>query len=208
MIMNKIVIVFAVALSLVFTVNAQELSKEEKKEWAAKLKSMTPENFKLLVENKDKYKSEAENLQSEVNQLQADNDQLESEISDYKAAAAKAEEKAQQMEQAASQPAAPAAGGADYANYEQPTSKGVLFKVQVGAFKNFDITKYFDRHQNFSGEVDADGTMKYTLGVFSEYWEADKFKKYMREMGVKGAWIVSYKDGKRVNIKDVLEGAI
>lgn len=209
MIMNKIVIVFAVALSLVFTVNAQELSKEEKKEWAGKLKAMTPENFKLLVENKDKYKSESENLQSEVSQLQADNDQLESEISDYKAAASKAEEKAKQMEQTASQPAAaPATGGGDYASYEQPTSKGVLFKVQVGAFKNFDITKYFDRHQNFSGEVDADGTMKYTLGVFSEYWEADKFKKYMREMGVKGAWIVSYKDGKRVNIKDVLEGAI
>ena len=83
-----------------------------------------------------------------------------------------------------------------------------MFKVQVGAFKNFDLTKYFDRHQNFSGEVDADGTMKYTLGIFSDYWEADKFKKYMREMGVKGAWIVSYKDGKRVNIKEVLEGSI
>ena len=38
--------------------------------------------------------------------------------------------------------------------------------------------------------------------------QADTFKKYLREMGVKGAWIVAYKDGKRVPIKDVLEGVI
>ena len=211
-VMNRIVIAFAFVLGLTSFVSAQELSKEEKKEWASKLKSMTPENFKKLVENKDQYKSDAESLQGEVEQLQADNDQLQSEVGDYKAAAQAAEEKAAQMEAAASAPqtasADASASGAGYDNYESPTSKGVLFKVQVGAFKNFDITKYFERHQNFSGEVDADGTMKYTLGVFSEYWEADKFKKYMREMGVKGAWIVSYKDGKRVNIKDVLEGAL
>ena len=48
--------------------------------------------------------------------------------------------------------------------------------------------------------------MRYTLGEFRDYWEADKFKKYLREMGVKDAWIVPYKDGKRVPIKDVLEG--
>lgn len=211
--MNRIVIIFAFIIGFGTIVSAQDLSKEEKKEWSSKLKSMTPENFKKLVENKDKYKGEASTLQEQVDELQSDNDQLQSEIGDYKAAAQAAEEKAAQMESDASAPAvaesdAPASGEGSYDNYESPTSKGVIFKVQVGAFKNFDITKYFDRHQNFSGEVDSDGTMKYTLGSFSEYWEADKFKKYMREMGVKGAWIVSYKDGQRVNIKDVLEGAI
>ena len=30
----------------------------------------------------------------------------------------------------------------------------------------------------------------------------------MREMGVKDAWIVPYKDGQRVEIKDVLEGVL
>ena len=47
---------------------------------------------------------------------------------------------------------------------------------------------------------------KYTIGVFKDYWEADTFKKYVREMGVRDAWIVSYRDGQRVDIKDVLEG--
>ena len=36
----------------------------------------------------------------------------------------------------------------------------------------------------------------------------DKIKKYMRDMGVKDAWIVPFKDGQRVDIKDVLEGVV
>ena len=196
--MNKVVFALAVIITFGSMSFAQTLTKEEEKEWKKKLKSMSPATFKALVENKDKYKEDVINLQTRVDELESENEQISSEIEDYKAAAAAAEEKAQQ---AASAPVAASGGTATAA-------PGVVFKVQVGAFKNFDLTKYFDRHQNFSGEVDADGTMKYTLGIFSDYWEADKFKKYMREMGVKGAWIVSYKDGKRVNIKEVLEGSI
>lgn len=195
--MNKIFFALALVITLGSMSFAQEMTKEEKKEWGKKLKSMNPETFKALVENKDKYKEDVINLQTRVDELESENNQINAEITDYKAAAAATEEKAQQ------------AASAPVASTTSPTpTTGVVFKVQVGAFKSFDLTKYFDRHQNFSGEVDADGTMKYTLGIFSDYWEADKFKKYMREMGVKGAWIVSYKDGKRVNIKEVLEGSI
>ena len=84
---------------------------------------------------------------------------------------------------------------------------GVVFKVQIGAFRNKDLSKYFDNTENFSGETE-DGVQKITLGRFSDYWEADTFKKYLREMGVNDAWIVPYKDGVRVAMKDVLEGVI
>ena len=47
--------------------------------------------------------------------------------------------------------------------------------------------------------------MRYTLGIFRDYPEADNFKKYMREMGVSDAWIVSYNDGVRVPLKEVLD---
>jgi len=87
-------------------------------------------------------------------------------------------------------------------------SKGVIFKVQIGAFKNKDLAKYFDNNPNFGGEATEKGEQRYTIGVFRDYWEADKFKKYMREMGVKDAWIVPFKDGARVEIKDVLEGVV
>jgi cell division septation protein DedD len=83
--------------------------------------------------------------------------------------------------------------------------EGVVFKVQIGAFKNKDLSKYLEASENFSGETDENGLKRYSLGVFRDYWEADTFKKYLREMGVKDAWIVSFKDGQRVPIKEVLE---
>ena len=61
---------------------------------------------------------------------------------------------------------------------------------------------------NFSGEIGEDGLKRYSLGYFKDYWEANTFKKYLREMGVKGAFIVPFKDGVKVDIKDVLEGVI
>ena len=87
------------------------------------------------------------------------------------------------------------------------SAAGVVFKVQIGAFRNKNLAKYFENDGSFDGEVD-NTLERYTLGVFTDYWEADKFKKYLREMGVKDAWIVSYKDGTRVPLKDVLEGII
>jgi hypothetical protein len=83
--------------------------------------------------------------------------------------------------------------------------RGVVFKVQIGAFKNKDLSKYAQNNPNFSADKNEEGFNQFSLGVFRDYWDADTFKKYLREMGVKDAWIVSYRDGKRVPIKDVLE---
>ncbi len=83
--------------------------------------------------------------------------------------------------------------------------RSVVFKVQVGAFKNKDLSKYFDNNPNFGGEAagkDSTDPQRITIGIFRDYWEADTFKKYMRDMGVKDAWIVLYMDGARVEIKD------
>ena len=200
---NKLLLLFTLFFCL--TVGQAQMTKAEKKEWKKKFKSAGIEGFKKLSEEKDEAKKQLSNLQStnedlatEVEDLEAKNSELQSEVEDYKKAAKETADKLSEQ-QADEQSDA-------YGDYARGNNKGVIFKVQVGSFRSFDITKYFNNHQNFSGDVDEDGTMKYTLGVFKEYWEADKFKKFMRSMGVKGAWVVSYKDGKRVNIKDVLEG--
>ncbi|MCS6833093.1 MAG: hypothetical protein NZ521_05940, partial [Flammeovirgaceae bacterium] len=52
---------------------------------------------------------------------------------------------------------------------------------------------------------EEDGVKKYTIAYFRDYWEADTFKKYMREMGVKDAWIVAYENNVRRDIKQVLD---
>ncbi|MEM6299335.1 MAG: hypothetical protein AAF740_11670 [Bacteroidota bacterium] len=62
----------------------------------------------------------------------------------------------------------------------------------------------FTGHPRFHAETDADETKKYTIANFRDYWDADLFKKYLREMGVADAWIVAYRDGQRTDITNVL----
>jgi cell division protein FtsN len=184
-----IVLIVSVALS-----SFGQMSKEETKEWAKKIKTLTPESYKQLIQ-------EREALTTEVGQLKQENDAAKAQVDDLNTklkAAQEAQEAKQQVTAAAA------------ANVPVNTmaAKGVAYKVQIGAFKNRDLSKYFENNKNFSGEVDADGTKKYTLGSFTTYWEADNFKKYLREMGVSDAWVVAYKDGKRIELKDALEGTL
>lgn len=202
---NRLVLFFCLALMATSTASFAQLSKKEKKEWKKKAKeyAKNPEVLKNLTEDKQVADNSVSDLTNQVKALQsqlAPKDaritELEDELSraNSQLSATRAE-----LAQMKSTPAAPA---------PMDFSKGVVFKVQIGAFKNKDLSKYFENNPNFGGEAakgEAD-PQKLTIGVFRDYWEADTFKKYMREMGVKDAWIVPYRDGQRVEIKDVLEG--
>jgi hypothetical protein len=202
---NRLIVFFCLALMVASTTSFAQLSKKEKKEWKKKAKQFAknPASLKQLTEEKQVADNSVTDLSGKVTSLEssvAEKDSkivgLEEEISQLRGqlSATRAE-----LAQLKSSPAAPA---------PMDFSKGVVFKVQVGAFKNKDLSKYFENNPNFGGEA-AKGEgepQKVTIGVFRDYWEADTFKKYMRDMGVKDAWIVPYRDGQRVEIKDVLEG--
>ncbi len=202
---NRLTLLFC--LALLFSTSSltyAQLSKQEKKEWKKKAKefSKNPANLKQLTEEK----ATAESQLASVNQKLT---QLQSSVSDKDARITELED---QLAQTRTQLTASRAELAQ--SKESPVinpmdfSKGVVFKVQIGAFKNKDLAKYFENNPNFGGEVKEGEPQKITIGIFRDYWEADTFKKYMREMGVKDAWIVPYKDGERVEIKDVLEGVV
>lgn len=209
--MNKIKITLtAITLILCATSFAQELSKKEKKalqkEMLKKAEAMDPVKLKAMFDEYPNLSSEVKSLESQVSSLESDLSSKDKEISNLKS----------QLDNAN----AMNSGGnssSDDSNSEETTTStptktssktipGLVYKVQIGAFRNKDLTKYFNNSSNFGGEVDADGTKKYSIGQFKEYWEADSFKKYMREMGVKDAWIVPYYNGKRISMKDAREG--
>lgn len=203
--MKKVIVVlFSLVLIASSIQTFAQLSKQEKKEWKKKAKeySKNPANLKQLEEDKQTADNQVAELNRKVTQLQGT-------ISDKDAKLAELED---QLSQARGQLTTARAELAQLK--ENPVvnpmdfSKGVVFKVQVGAFKNKDLQKYFDNNPNFGGEVKEGEPQKITIGIFRDYWEADTFKKYMREMGVKDAWIVPYRDGQRVEIKDVLEGVV
>lgn len=193
-----------VCLALIFSGSQvfAQLSKAEKKEWKKKAKEFAknPANLKQFTEAKQT----AENTVAKQN---ADMKQLQSTVSDKNAKIAELEDQISRMRsdltsaqtELATLKANPPVNPMDF-------SKGVVYKVQIGAFKNKDLSKYFDNNPNFGGEAaDKGSDQKITIGIFRDYWEADTFKKYMRDMGVKDAWIVPYRDGQRVEIKDVMD---
>jgi hypothetical protein len=206
----KKLLVLALCLAVGFTASAQ-LSKEEKKEWKTKYKAYKKdlEGFKELVEENGTLKSQLStskrqlaNLQSQMGEKDAKVAELQDQLNRAQAqiAAAKQAEMAAKDALGNQKPV--------QVTTKSPVSMdGVVFKVQIGAFEKKDMSKFFDNNPMFSGQ-DEDGMQKITIGFFKDYWEADTFKKYVREMGVKDAWIVPFKDGKRVPIKDVLEGVI
>lgn len=206
--MKKIIyIVVLLAFVVVSHSSFAQLSKAEKREWKKRAKEYkrNPELLKELVEDKQSTEAQVNNLKSEVNNLQSrlsDKDAKISEIQD-------------DLTQMRAELAASKAKLADLQREPQGqiglgdmSTDGIVFKVQIGAFRNKDLSKYFEQHQNFGGEMSEQGEQRITLGRFRDYWEADVFKKYLREMGVKDAWIVPYKDNQRVPLKDVLEGVI
>ena len=82
-------------------------------------------------------------------------------------------------------------------------TKGVVFKVQIGAYEERNIAENLTTAVVLDTEEKGD-LQKTVIGQFRSYQSADRLKKQLRAMGVHDAWIVPYKDGKRVPLKDVL----
>src|SRR5262245_54513872 len=132
-----------VCLALIFsgtTVFAQ-LSKKEKKEWKKKAKEMKkhPENLKDLTEKKQEADTKVVDLSGKVTGMEGtikDRDariqELEDQLSRMRGELASCNASLVKLRET---PPAPA---------PMDFSKGVVFKVQVGAFKNKNLQKYFD----------------------------------------------------------------
>lgn len=206
--------IFTLASLMTFTVFISDSygQKALEKEWAKKLKELKPLDYKALIEERDNLQKEVSDCSSSKTALRSESEAKVAEVEKLKLDLDMALKSIDSLKASgggssvAGGSSQTSGGGSDVA--APVNTRGVLFKVQIGSFKNKDLTKYFQNNKNFSGEIDEDGAKKYTLGIFKEYWEADTFKKYLRDMGVKDAWIVSYKDGRRVNIKDALEGTL
>ncbi len=201
---HRLILFFCLALIFSASQSFAQLSKKEKKEWKKKAKeySKNPANLKQLIEDKQTADGEVSSLNQRVTSLQSSVSEKDSRIAQLEDQLAQSRSQLSAVNAELAQlKEAPAANSMDF-------SRGIVFKVQIGAFKNKNLAKYFENNPNFGGEIKEGEPQKITIGIFRDYWEADTFKKYMREMGVKDAWIVPYRDGQRVEIKDVLEGVV
>jgi hypothetical protein len=77
-----------------------------------------------------------------------------------------------------------------------PTT-GTIYKIQLGIFKNPDISDNFTS-QKFLGIEKTDDKFRYMLNYFEDYEECMKFVNELKKLGIQGAYAVRYEDGKRV----------
>lgn len=205
---NLSLILLALCVMLISPSAVAQLTKKEKKEWKRKAKQYkkNPLLLKQLEEENQALQVQVNRLKSEVNSIQSDLGEKDARISELQDNLTSLRSELASTKTELSNAKANSSSGRIGIGGEM--IDGVVFKVQIGAFRNKDLSKYFEKHENFGGETADAGEQRITLGQFRDYWEADIFKKYLREMGVKDAWIVPYKDGQRVPLKDVLEGVI
>ena len=204
--MKKLVLLLMVGIFSFGTSNTYaQLSKQERKELKAELK-IYKKNLDVYKQHKDDF----EIMKRQVSDLESQNKNLQSQFNDKDSKISELQDDLNKLRtDLAAANTANRKLKAEYTSKPRPNTdwdKGLVFKVQIGAFKNKELEKYFNNNVNFSGEASDSGTQQITLGAYRDYWTADTFKKYLREMGVKDAWIVPFKDGQRVELKDVLEG--
>ncbi len=80
--------------------------------------------------------------------------------------------------------------------------EGLIFKVQIGAFRNPIPQDLFQGMSPITGETTAKGFIRYTAGLFKKYNTADKVKNKIVGLGYKDAFVVAFLDGKRIPINE------
>lgn len=200
-------IVMSVLIGLTaVSVQAQKISKAEKKALKKEAKAMYKDvaKLKVLKDSKQEADSVLAETKKEILKLKATQHDFEqresvmlSTIDSLSARLKRAKDRIKELE--TGKPVATAT--------PTPTTtavvQGVVFKVQVGAYKN----KSFDHNNNTDyTKENADGYNKHVLGSFSQYQEAKSFAEHLVQLGIKGAWVVAFKDGVRISVKEALGG--
>lgn len=86
-----------------------------------------------------------------------------------------------------------------------PVQDGIYFRVQLAATSGYsDPNKTFAAN-NLSKPVLVErhnGLHKYTVGSFSTYDRANDFRNTVLSKGIRGAFVVAYRNGKRISVVD------
>jgi len=81
-----------------------------------------------------------------------------------------------------------------------PLPSGVIFKVQIGAFRNAIRQDAFKGIKPITGESTGTGLTRYSAGAFDNFAEADFAKDEIRGIGYNDAFVVAYRNGERISV--------
>ena len=82
----------------------------------------------------------------------------------------------------------------------QKLPEGLVYKVQIGAFRNPIPQETFKGFAPITGETTASGLTRYTAGYFEAFANANTAKTEIRTLGYSDAFVVAYLNGERISI--------
>lgn len=80
--------------------------------------------------------------------------------------------------------------------------EGLIYKVQVGAFRKTLPANHFDQFAPLSGEKLNNGITRYTAGLFLKFTSANDAKVAIRKKGYSDAFVVAFMNGKRISLTE------
>ncbi len=87
---------------------------------------------------------------------------------------------------------------------DAPMPAGVVFKVQIGAFRHDIAAGSFGDLAPVHGEHVGNGITRYTAGMFTSPQGAVKATAEVREQGYRDAFVVAYQDGRRIPLAQAM----
>ncbi len=90
---------------------------------------------------------------------------------------------------------------------DAPMPGGLVFKVQIGAFRNPIAQNLFKGIKPVTAEKTPQGLMRYTAGLFNKFETANNAKTQVNGLGYRDAFVVAFFNGKRISINEALAKA-
>lgn len=84
---------------------------------------------------------------------------------------------------------------------------GLVFKVQIGAFKNALPNNAFKGLSPVVAQTTPNGYIRYMAGNFEKYESANAVKNDLKNLGYSDAFVVAYYNGKRINLNEGVDKA-
>ncbi|MEZ4791068.1 MAG: hypothetical protein R2811_13735 [Flavobacteriales bacterium] len=90
---------------------------------------------------------------------------------------------------------------------DAPMPGGIVFKVQIGAFRSPISESVFNDMTPVMGEHTSNGFIRYTAGLFTGFQQAARAKDRVRDRGYRDAFVVAYRDGVRIPLGEAMREA-
>ena len=88
--------------------------------------------------------------------------------------------------------------------FDSKIDDGLVFRVQIGAFKTQLPNNTFKGLSPLNGETTKNGYFRYTAGNFSKIEAANAVKNDLRKLGYRDAFVVAYRNGQRISASEAI----